>query len=156
MLVMCKCIQKHSTLLKWDLVIQGVGYIRYIGLEIQLLVCRKKLILICELGCVRGIMHFIIQSALLDYSFPFLFLVCYIRLVYRTSDFQIIAIALTSLVKDTFCLQLRQSNSKLVWLASKKKFLEQVTHSCINILHFEIIIFFPKLNFHWYGSQPAS
>ena len=65
------------------------------------------MILICELGCVRGIMHFIIQSALLDYSFPFLILVCYIRLVYRTSNFQIVAIALTSLVKDTFYLQLR-------------------------------------------------
>ena len=31
------------------------------------LVCRKKLILICKLGCVRGIMYFIIKSALLDY-----------------------------------------------------------------------------------------
>ena len=69
--------------------------------EIQPLVCRKKLILICELGYVRGVMHFKIQSALLDYSFPFLILVCYIRrLVDRTSNFQIIAIALTSLVKD--------------------------------------------------------
>ena len=33
---------------------------------------------------------------------PFLIFVCYIRLVYRTSNFQIVAIALTSLVKDTF------------------------------------------------------
>ena len=32
----------------------------------------------------------IIQSALLDYSAPFLVLVCYIRLVYRTSNFQIV------------------------------------------------------------------
>ena len=49
-----------------------------------------------------------IQSALLDFSFPFLILVCYNRrLVYRTSNFQVIAIALTSLVKDTFCLQSR-------------------------------------------------
>ena len=32
---------------------------------------------------------------------PFLTLVCYIRLVYRISNFQIVAIALTSLVKDT-------------------------------------------------------
>ena len=30
----------------------------------------------------------------------------YIRLVYRMSNFQILAIALTSLVKDIFCLQL--------------------------------------------------
>ena len=97
-----KCVQKRCTRLKWELVIK----------EIQPLVCRKKLILICELGCVRGIMHFIIQSVVLDHSFPFLTLVCYIRLVYRTSNFQIIAIAPTSLVKDTFCLQLRQSNSK--------------------------------------------
>ena len=58
---------------------------------------------------VWGFMHFIIQSALLDYSFLFLILVsyislvfCYIRLVYRTSNFQIVAIALTSLFKDTF------------------------------------------------------
>ena len=67
------------------------------------------------------IMHFIIQSALLHYSFPFLVLVCYIRLVYCMSNFQIVSIALTSLVKDTFCLQLCQSNSKLVWLASIKR-----------------------------------
>ena len=80
--------------LKGDLVIKGI----------QQLVSGKKLILICELGCVRGIMHFIIQSALLDYSFLFLILVCYIRLVYHTSNFQIAAIALTSLVKDTFSL----------------------------------------------------
>ena len=57
----------------------GLGY-----LENQSLVCRKKLTSNCDLGCVRGIMHFLIQSALLDYSFPFLFLVCYIRLLYRT------------------------------------------------------------------------
>ena len=64
---------------------------------------------------------FIIQSALLDYSFPFLILVCYIRLVYCTSNFQIVAIARTSLVKDTFPLQLNKSNSKFVLLASKKR-----------------------------------
>ena len=106
---MCKCIQKCSALLKWDLLIQ----------KIQPLVYRKKLILICELGCVQGIMHFIIQSALLDCSFPIL--VCYIRLVYRMSNFQTAAIVLTSFVKDTFCLQLHQSNSKFMWLASKKR-----------------------------------
>ena len=66
-------------------------------------------------------MDFIIQSGLLDYSFPFLILVYYIRLVYHTSNFQIAAIVLTSLVKDTFCLQLNKSNSKFVWLASKKR-----------------------------------
>ena len=97
---MRECVQKRSTLLKWDLVIQ----------EIQPIA-----------GCVRGIMHFMIQSALLDYSFPFLILVCYIRLVYRTANFQIVAITLTSLVKDTFCFQLNQSKSKFVWLASKKR-----------------------------------
>ena len=75
------------------------GYIGNPAISLQ-----KKQILICELGCVRGIMHFIIQSALLDYSFLFLILVCYIRLVYHTSNFQIAAIALTSLVKDTFSL----------------------------------------------------
>ena len=53
-----------------------------------------------------GIMHFIIQSVLLDYSFLFLILVYYIRLVYCMSNFQIVAIMLTSLVKDTFCHQL--------------------------------------------------
>ena len=37
------------------------------------------------------------------------------------SNFQIVAIGLTSLVKDTFCLQLHWSNNKLVWLASKKR-----------------------------------
>ena len=58
----------------------------------------------CKLGCVRGIMYLIIQSALLDYSFPFLILVCYIRLVYRTSIFQIVTIALTSLTKDNLPL----------------------------------------------------
>ena len=83
--------------LKGDLVIKGI----------QQLVSGKKLILICELGCVRGIMHFIIQSALLDYRFPFLILVCYIRLVDHTSNFQIVTIVLTSSVKVTFCLQLR-------------------------------------------------
>ena len=77
----------------------GRGYIGNPAISLQ-----KKQILICELGCVRGIMHFIIQSALLDYSFLFLILVCYIRLVYHTSNFQIAAIALTSLVKDTFSL----------------------------------------------------
>ena len=66
-------------------------------------------------------MYFIIQSALLDYSFLFLILVCYIRLVYHTSDSQIVAIARMGLVKDTFCLQLQLSNSMLVWLASKKE-----------------------------------
>ena len=86
---MCKCVQKRSALLNWDLVIW----------KIQPLVYRRKLILICELGYVRGIMHFIIQSALLDCSFPIL--VCYIRLVYRTSNFQTAAIVLTSFVKDT-------------------------------------------------------
>ena len=75
------------------------GYIGNPAISLQ-----KKQILICELGCVRGIMHFIIQSALLDYSFLFLILVCYIRLVHHTSNFQIAAIALTSLVKDTFSL----------------------------------------------------
>ena len=55
---------------------------------------------ICEPSCVRGIMYFIIRLALLEYSFPFLILVCYIRLVYRTSNFQIDAIALASSVKD--------------------------------------------------------
>ena len=77
----------------------GRGYIGNPAISLQ-----KKQILICELGCVWGIMHFIIQSALLDYSFLFLILVCYIRLVYHTSNFQIAAIALTSLVKDTFSL----------------------------------------------------
>ena len=77
----------------------GRGYIGNPAISLQ-----KKQIVICELGCVRGIMHFIIQSALLDYSFLFLILVCYIRLVYHTSNFQIAAIALTSLVKDTFSL----------------------------------------------------
>ena len=38
-------------------------------------------------------MHYTIQSALLGYNFPFLILVCFIRLVYRTSNFQIVAIA---------------------------------------------------------------
>ena len=120
----CKSVQKRSTVLKWDLIIQ----------EIQPLACRKKLILICKLGCVRGIMHFIIQSALLDCSFPFFILVCYIRLVYLTPNFQIVAIVLTSLIKDTFCLQLRQSDSKLVCsqLVKKQKSFEQVTHSCTN------------------------
>ena len=66
-------------------------------------------------------MNFIIQSALLDHSFPFLILVCYIRLVYLTSDFQFVAIALTSLVKELFCLQLLYSNSEFVWLAGKKR-----------------------------------
>ena len=54
------------------------------------------------------------------------------------SNFKIAAIALVSLVKDTSCLQLHKSNSKLMWLASKKriKVLE-----VINILFFEIIYF---------------
>ena len=84
---MCKCVQKHSALLKWDLLIE----------KIQPLVYRKKLILICELGYVWGIMHFIIQSVLLDCSFPIL--VFYIRLVYRASNFQTAAIVLTNFVK---------------------------------------------------------
>ena len=117
---MCKCVQKHLALLNWDWLIY----------KIQPLVYRTKLILICELGimcslhmfityhslawcvhymcslhiCVQGIMHFIIQSALLDCSFPIL--VYYISLVYCTSNFRISAIVLTSFVKDTFCLQL--------------------------------------------------
>ena len=67
---------------------------------------KKLILLICKFSCFWGIMHFIIQSALLDYRFPFLILVCYIRLVEHTPNIQIAAIALTSLVKDTFCLQL--------------------------------------------------
>ena len=51
-----------------------------------------------------AIMHFIIQSALLDCSL--LILVGYIRLVYRTSNFQTAAIVLTGFLKDTFYLQL--------------------------------------------------
>ena len=78
------------------------------------------MILICQLCCVWGIMHFIIQSALLDHSFLFLILICYVRLVYHMSNFQIIAIVLTNLVKVTFYLQLYKSNNKLLWLASKK------------------------------------
>ena len=66
-------------------------------------------------------MNFIIQSALLDHSFPFLILVCYISLVYLTSDFQFVAIALMSLVKELFCLQLLYSNSEFVWLVGKKR-----------------------------------
>ena len=93
---MRKSVEKRSTYLKWDLVIW----------EIQPLVCGKKLILICELVCVQGITHFIIQLALLDYSFPFLIIVCYIRLFDRMPNFQIVGIALTTLVKNTFCLQL--------------------------------------------------
>ena len=57
-------------------------------------------------ACLLCVKHFIIQSALLDYRFPFLILVCYIRLVYCTSTFQIVSIVLTSLVKDSFYLQL--------------------------------------------------
>ena len=53
-------------------------------------------------------------GALLDCSFPFFILVSYIRLVYLTPNFQIVAIVLTSLIKDTFCLQLLLSDSKLV------------------------------------------
>ena len=34
------------------------------------------MILICELSYILGIMHFILQSALLDYSFLFLIHVC--------------------------------------------------------------------------------
>ena len=44
-----------------------------------------------------GIMYFIIQSALLDYSFPFLILVCYISLVWGTSNFQIVAIVVSTI-----------------------------------------------------------
>ena len=55
---------------------------------------------------ITDIIHFIIQSVILDYSFPFLIPVCYIRLVYRMLNFQIVAIALTSLVKDIFFIQL--------------------------------------------------
>ena len=91
---MCKCVRKHLALLNWDWLIY----------KIQPLVYRTKLILICELGCVQGIMHFITQSALLDCSFPIH--VCYISLVYCTSNFRIAAIVLASFVKDTFCLQL--------------------------------------------------
>ena len=90
LLAIRKCVQKHSTHLKWDLVIQ----------EIQPLVCRKKIDINLQAQLCWGIMHFIIQSALLDYSFPFLILVFHIRLVYHTLNFQIIAIALTSLIKD--------------------------------------------------------
>ena len=125
-----QCIQECSTRLKLELVIK----------EIQPLLCRKKLILIWEPGCVQGILHFIIQSALLDYSFPFLILVCYIRLVYRTPNFQIIVIDLTSLVKET----LVSCTSQTASLCGQ--------HSCISSLFFEIIIFFRKLNFHWYDS----
>ena len=60
------------------------------------------MILICELSCVWSTMHFVIQLALVDPSFPFLILVYYIRLVYPASNFKIVAIALTNLVKDTF------------------------------------------------------
>ena len=70
----------------------GLGYIGNSAMS-----RRKKLTLICELRCVWGIMHFIIQSTLLDYSFPFLILVCYIRLVYITSNFQDVAIVLHEL-----------------------------------------------------------
>ena len=92
-MAMRKCIQKCSTLLRRDLAIW----------EIQPLVWGKKLILICQLGCVWGIMHFIIQSVLLDYCFPFLILVCYIRLVDHTSNFQIVTTVLASLFIVTFC-----------------------------------------------------
>ena len=88
----------------------GLGYIANSAIQ-KFSLFRKKLILICEFGCVpifsisADIIRF--QPALLDYSFPFLILVYYTRLVYRMSNFQIVAIALTNLVKDTFCLQLR-------------------------------------------------
>ena len=57
-------------------------------------------------GTGEGCKPQINQSALLDYSVPFLILVCCFRLVYRTSNFQTVAKALMSLVKDTFFLQL--------------------------------------------------
>ena len=47
-------------------------------------------------ACPQCIMHFIIQSALLDYSFLFLILVCYIKLVYQTWNFQIASLELRS------------------------------------------------------------
>ena len=72
-------------------------------------------------ACPLCLLHVIIQSALLDYSFLFLILVCYIRLVYHTSNFQIVSRALASVVKDIFCPQLCSSNSKLVWLSSRKR-----------------------------------
>ena len=72
----------------------GLGYIENSAIS------GEKLILICKLGCVWGIMHFITHAALLDCTFPFLILVCYIRLVYCMSNFKIAAIALVSLVKD--------------------------------------------------------
>ena len=80
----------------------GLGYIGNSAISLS-----KSIDINLRLICVQGIMHFIIQSALLDYSFPFLILVCNIRLVYLTPNFQIVAIALTSLGKNTFCLHLR-------------------------------------------------
>ena len=63
-----------------------------------------------------GFMHFIVQSALLDYSFPFLIVICYIRLafcyirlVYHTSNFQIVAIALTRHILPTALLLKQQA-----------------------------------------------
>ena len=52
-------------------------------------------------------------------------------------------------------LQLPIFNSRLLYQASLPyvKFSDCFhTNSCINILFFKIIIFFPKFNFHWYGS----
>ena len=135
---MCKCVQKRLALLQWDWLIE----------KIQSLLYRKKLILICKLGCVQGIIHFKIQSAYLTAASQFLFAISgqfTVRQILR-----LLPKCWQALSKTHFAISCTSQTASLRGQIAKQeqKFLEQVTYSCISILYFEIIIFFTKLNFH--------
>ena len=109
---MSECVQKCSKLLKWDLVIQ----------EIQPLTCRKKLILICELGCVRG--NYVFQNSVSLTRLQLLVLNS--RLLYQASlpyvkfsDRCLIAHEFGSRHNLAFSCAIQAASP--VWLSSKKR-----------------------------------
>ena len=75
----------------------GLGYIG----NSAICLCRKIDINLRAGQCL-GHYAFHNSVSLSRLQLPFLILVCYVRLVYRTSNFEIVATALTSLVKDIF------------------------------------------------------
>ena len=94
----------------------GLAYIENSAISLQ-----KKIDINLRARLCSGHYAFHNSVSLTRLQLPVLNSCLLFRLVYCPSNFQIVAIALMSLVKDTFCLQLGQSNSKLVWLASKKE-----------------------------------
>ena len=76
----------------------GLGYIGNSAISLQK---KNGINLRARLCLEHSAFHNSVSLTTLDYHFLFLVLVCFIRLVYGTSNFQIVAIALTSAMPKT-------------------------------------------------------